>query len=303
MCDWILYIWIALCIIILISNYQKQKVGLCMLVKDTIPTQFIWNSYLKRNPNCKIVIHGKENLVIDPSCSELIKRAQLIKNPIKTSWGDLSLVKAQNICIRELLKDIGVCKIFTVSGNCIPLRDEDELLQRVRKEESIFTEFNVPDRLKTVQDDVVTVCPIKIDAFKLHSQWCVLTRDHAKIIVNEEDSYMKCFENTGSSAKDETVYLTTLRHKNQKNIQIIQCISGDDNDIHGTTLSHWKNVSYKFKSQTDNEKIPDSSPKEYSDISNEEFNHLLNGEYLFARKFTDETTLDNNMKIKDILYI
>lgn len=293
-------IWVVICVIILVSNYQKQRVGFCMLVKDDIPTQFVWNSYLRSNPNCILVIHGKENLVIHPECTELIRRAQIIKNPIKTSWGDLSLVRAQNMCIKELLNNLGVKRICTVSGNCVPIRSEGEILKRLEKEESVFTEFNVPDRLKTVQDDVTVACPIKRDAFKLHSQWCILTREHAKIIVNEESSYIDCFQNTGTSAKDETVYLTTLNHKNQKNIKIIPCIQGNDNDIHGTTFSHWKNVSYKFKSPTDNENIKDSSPKEYSDISSDEFKHLLDGEYLFIRKFTDDTTIDGTLKFRTL---
>lgn len=292
--EWITWIWILVCVAILIKNYMNSRVkkaGFCMLLKSDFPTQFIWDRYLKENPECAIVIHGKKDLVIDPKCSEIHRRAVMIDNPLETSWGSLNIVKAQNMCIRKLLEQ-NVDRIFTVSGNCIPLRSEKELLERTKAHESIFTEFNVPDRLESVKESVGSVCSIRKDAFKLHSQWCVLTKEHAKILVNKEGEYSRCFENTGSAVGDETVYLTMLRENKQSNIKIIQCLQGNDNDIHGTTFSHWKNVSYKFKRE--NEDIPDNSPKMYKDISIDEMNHLKNGEYLFARKFSDDTMIEGS---------
>lgn len=269
-----------------------------MLLKDDFPTQRIWNQYLEKNPKCVMVIHAKKNLTIDPECHAIRKRALIIPNPIETSWGNLSIVKAQNICIRKLLEDQRVQRIFTVSGNCIPLRSEDELMRRCDSEVSIFTEFNVPDRLESVKTAVTATCQIPKDAFILHSQWCVLTRDHAKILVHSEHEYARCFENTGSGVSDETVYLTILRKQKQTNIKIVPCLAGNDSDVHGTTFCHWKNISYKFKGEK--EDIPDSSPKMYATMTRDEMNHLKNGEYLFARKFSDETLIDGE---KILMYL
>lgn len=293
-------VWLLIlaCILLVLSSIKsamtEKVVGFCMLLKSDFPTQKIWNQYLQKNPKCVMVIHGKKDLKIDPECQELLKRAVILPNPIETQWGGLSIVKAQNVCIRKLLEDQRVHRIFTVSGNCIPFRSEDELLRRTAADESIFTEFNVPDRLESVKTNVTATCQrIPKDAFKLHAQWCVLTRDHAQILVSNESSYAQCFQNTGSGVSDETVYLTILREQKQPNIKIIPCLSGNDNDIHGTTFCHWKNVGYKFKSEKDNETISDSSPKMYNDISKDEFEHLQKGEYLFARKFSDDTTIGN----------
>jgi hypothetical protein len=264
-----------------------------MLIKDDFPTQNIWNKYLSRNPKCSLVIHSKKGFTLDPSLTELKKRAYLIPDPIETAWGSLSIVKAQNVCIRKLLEDPSCSRICTVSGNCIPLRTEDEILSRTIPEESIFTEFNVPDRLKSVKETVSSACKLDDDAFRLHAQWCVLIREHARLLVDHESEYAKCFENVGWGVPDESVYLTMLRQNKQKNIKIIQCIQDGDNDIHGTTFCHWKDMkNYKFKTDKDKEQIPESSPKTYTEISHEELEHLKKGEYLFARKFSDETTVD-----------
>lgn len=301
--NWFVWVWILACILILISNFKttkSQKIGFCMLLTNDFPTQHVWDRYLQKNPECKLVIHGKKDLKIDPACTEILRRAFIIPDPIETSWGSLSIVKAQNICIRKLLEDKNVHRIFTVSGNCIPLRSEDELIRRTIDNQSVFTEFNVPDRLKSVKENVTSVCKIDTDAFKLHSQWCVLTRDHARILVDKEGEYARCFENVGSGVSDETVYLTTLRQNGFKNIKIVPCIKGNDDDVHGTTFCHWKNISYKFKSEKDSD-IPDSSPKMYKDISLDEFNHIMNGEYLFARKFSDDTKIEQR-RLCDYLY-
>lgn len=297
-----LFLIISFMMLIILSIYtgiKQQRVGFCMLLKEDFPCQFIWDQYLKRNPECVLVIHGKKNLTINSECTEIQKRAIIISDPIETSWGSLNIVKAQNMCIRKLLEYRNVHRIFTVSGNCIPLRSEQELLMRTSSNESIFTEFNVPDRLMSVKENVTSVCKIDTDAFKLHSQWCVLTRDHARILVDKEGEYARCFENVGSGVSDETVYLTILRQNGFKNIKIVQCLTRNDNNVHGTTFSHWKNISYKFKGE--NEDIPESSPKMYKDISLDELNHIQNGEYLFARKFSDETTVAGQKKILEYL--
>lgn len=289
---WLLILACILLVLSSIKSAMTEKVaGFCMLLKSDFPTQKIWNQYLKRNPKCVIVIHGKKDLKIDPACDELLRRAFIIPDPIETQWGGLSLVKAQNICMRKLLENQKVHRLFTVSGNCIPLQSENEILRRVAGDESVFTEFNVPDRLESIKKSVTAACErIPTDAFKLHSQWCVLTRDHARILVDNEGEYAKCFENTGNGVSDETVYLTILRQKKQKNIKIIPCLYGNDNNVHGTTFCHWKNISYRFKTDKDKD-MGDSSPKTYTEITKEEFDHLKNGEYLFARKFSDETTI------------
>lgn len=301
--EWFVWLWILACLLILVSNFRtvrSQKAGFCMLLTNDFPTQFIWDQYLKQNPECRLVIHGKKDLKIDPACTEIHRRAFVIPDPIETSWGSLNLVKAQNICIRKLLEDEKIHRIFTVSGNCIPLRSEKDLLQRTNENESIFTEFNVPDRLESVKDNVTSVCKIDKDAFKLHSQWCVLTREHARILVNKEDEYARCFENVGSGVSDETVYLTTLRQHGCKNIKIVPCLKNNDDDVHGTTFCHWKNISYKFKGEGDSS-IPENSPKMYKDISLDELNHIRNGEYLFARKFSDDTKVQGSSRLCEYL--
>lgn len=297
MIEWVILI---MSILVLVYSSRKKRIGFCMLIKDDFPTQRIWNEYLTMNKQCSIVIHGKKGVsCIDPSCTELIKRARFIRNPINTSWGDLSLVRAQNMCIRKLLKDPNISRILTVSGNCVPLKSECEILARTCKNESVFTEFHVPDRLESLQNTVMDACPIKKENFKIHSQWCVLTREHASLIAGDEYAYIDCFKKTGNAVSDETVYLTILQYNNRRNINIIPCVRGDGY-IYGTTFSQWKNIGYKYAKSDD--VIPNGSPKMYDTISYDELQYLKNSDFLCVRKFSDNTTVDTMGPIINFLW-
>ena len=104
------------------------------------------------------------------------------------------------------------------------------------------------------------------------SQWCILNRKHSNIMI--EDDYINLYKNI--YAPDENCYITNIFiHNLQEEI-----ITTDNLADEATTFTNWADMDYKFAS--------DNGLKNYTFISDEEINHLLNSNCLFGRKFSRE---------------
>ena len=118
---WIILIIILIIIFFLFNNKESfentgKKIAFCFLIYDKINHEELWNNWLKNIDKNKynIYIHYKEN--------KLLKHFnnKKIKENIKTSWGDISVVLAQNLLLKEALKDPNNQNFIFVTGSCIP---------------------------------------------------------------------------------------------------------------------------------------------------------------------------------------
>jgi hypothetical protein len=115
-----------------------------------------------------------------------------------------------------------------------------------------------------------------------HSQWCVLSRKHAEILVRREDEYIPWFDKVW--APDETAYLTALLHYNQNSAYLIYGT--------GTTFTQWFDIheTYKFKDASD--LLNHAHPKTYKAISLDELLYIRSlKQTAFARKFVKNCTV------------
>lgn len=277
---------------ILVKHHRRvRKIGYSILLKDKFPTDTIWDEYLSKIPNqrYKAVIHGKNNISakINPDCTTLLKSTFIPS--IETKWGHYSIVKAQVASIRELLKDPEVDRICFISGNCIPLRsfqDTIKILERSNK--SIFTLFNMSVRFPRFEN--LLKYNVHPDDVGFHHQWCIIRRDHAQILVDKYNEYIEWFKNI--HAPDECAIMTVIQHyKTPKNqLKLVSSLNkvNDEDGMQGTTFTQWHDISYKYHLSID--KLSVSSPKAYSNISYEEFMHVLRkSDCIFGRKFTTDT--------------
>lgn len=278
---------------ILIKNHRKvRKIGYCILLKDNFPTDEIWEEFFSGIPEnkYKIVIHGSENIKnnIDQKCKILLEKTTYVPT-IETKWGHYSIVKAQISVLREILKDEKIDRLCFISGNCIPIKSfkkSKEYLEKNNK--SLFALFNMSVRFPRFNE--LLKHGVHPEDVGFHHQWCVLRRDHAELLVKNYEEYIEWFKEL--HAPDECAILTTLLHykvpKNQiKQVSCLKKIEGEDG-LQGSTFTHWHDISYKYKFPF--EKMPNSSPKLYNLISEEEFNHIIyKAPCIFARKFTKDS--------------
>jgi hypothetical protein len=255
---------------------SNKKIALCFLIYDKINHEQIWYDYLKNiDPNkYNIYIHYKENAPL-----KYFEKYKL-QNCIETCWGCLSLVLAQNLILKEALKDPLNQHFVWLSGACIPIKSFNYVYEYLDERKSYF---NLSPDSQIFPRANYALNYMERKNIKKASMASIINRKHAELFVNNDDNIKQWFEGVG--VPDEHVYISLLYHYNLEN----ELILTNNLAAGGIIFSQWG----------DNEMFKDSilvkqTPNEYKYICPEELEYLINSESLFARKFTPECKgLDN----------
>lgn len=277
------------------DNFQlmnnNKKIAFCFLIYDKINHEDIWYEYFKGiNKNkYNIYIHYKENKPLKYFDS------YKLNNCIPTKWGDISLVKAQNLILKEALRDKDNQHFIWVSGHCIPFKSFNHTYDYLDVNKSYFNQFvdidvnlNYKYKNKFVKkEDILKYIDEK--NIKKASMQSILNRKHAQLFVDNDKNINKWFKNDYlNNVPDEIVYFTLLHHYGYRDELVLT-----DNIAAGSIImSSWVDMSnYK---KFNNSILSKTSPNNYKHICEEELDYFINSNSLFGRKFEEGCTgLDN----------
>lgn len=240
------------------------RVAFLFLIREVIFNEELWHHFfLNVTPDkYKIYIHYKINKKL-----KYFNKYKL-DNCIETSWGDRSLVDAQNLMIKEGLKDSNITHFIIVSDSCIPIKNFDYIYNILDLKYSYFD--RKPVDLKQLDKKIYQF--LNVHEIKKSSQWCILNRKHAYFLHNKE-MIIKYFEK--NNYPDERVYITALDK------------FGFSNEIINTCITYCK---WEYKS---------AHPKEFELIKSSFLFNLIKSGCLFARKFKN-CYVKNNKQIVNI---
>ena len=287
----ILIVVILIFIIVLCSKNHKnlnppimnsnKKIALCFLIYDKIDHEKIWYDYLKNiDPNkYNIYIHYKENTPL-----QYFDKYKL-QNTLETRWGGLSIVLAQNMLLKEALKDPLNQHFIFLSQSCIPVKSFNYVYNTLDTFKSYFSlmeKREIPyDSINFTNRENITKAAMPCILNRKHSEIYVVNNDNIKIWFNEMDKIHRYWtENQGVIfGVDEIVYLTLLYHFNLKNEIETTYNLGIDSVI----INQWpENSNSKIYEKS---KYHKTIPFEYLYICPEELESFIQSDSLFARKF------------------
>lgn len=243
-----------------------KKIAFCFLIYDCINCEELWNIFFKNvDPNkYTIYIHYKTNKPL-----KYFEKYKL-DNCIETKYADVSLVKCQNVLLKEALKDINNEHFIFISNSCVPFKNFDYIYKKLDKN---FSYFNTCEQTQCFPRCDNLLKFVEQKNIQKASQWCILNRKHSNIMITNTNLIKLC---KNIYAPDEICYITNIFINNFEN-EIITTLNLANG---ATTFTNWFGMDYKFPSQ--------HGLKNYSTISKEEIDYLLNSECLFGRKFNRE---------------
>jgi hypothetical protein len=269
-----------------------NKIAFLFLLYDIINHENIWFQFFNGiNKNkYNIYIHYKTDNKL-----EFFNDYKLnINKTINTKYADISIVKAQNILIKDALKDKSNKHFIFLSGSCIPLKSFNYIYNNLDVK---YSYFHIAD-----PDDCFPDCEVALKYIpKIHinkaSQWCILNRPHSELLIKGAENtdiannYLIWFKDT--YAPDELCYISYLSYifnKNNSNLlskEIISTSYTSEPEV-ATTFANWEDMNYKYASERE--------LKNYKNISEEELTHLLRSKSLFGRKFKPSCYYSLNKK-------
>ena len=246
-----------------------KKIAFCFLIYDEINHEELWDLFFLNIDKSKynIYIHYKNDVKL-----KFFEKYKL-KNCIETKYFDVTLVLAQNLMLKEALKDKNNQHFIFISNSCIPLKCFNHIYQKL---DPNYSYFNIYPKSKCFPRCNKTLKFINKKYIQKASQWCILNRKHTKLMLNTKE-YLKWFDYP-ESCPDEHGYITNLYYYGLENE--IKATYNSVNDA--TTFANWQSstMGYKYLS---NNKL-----KNYKSISEKELLYLLNSKCFFGRKFNRE---------------
>lgn len=265
------------------NNNNMKKIAFCFLIYDIINHEELWNQFFLNVDKNKynIYIHYKYNVPL--TYFEKYKLAKIIE----TAYADISLVKAQDLLLENALKDENDLFIF-LSNSCIPLKSFNYVYNILNEN---FSYFNVSSQTQCFPRCNKTLEYMDKQYIQKASQWCILNQKHAKLLLKNQNDYIKWF-NYKETVPDEHCYITFFYKNNLQNELIITM----NESINATTFVNWEGTSYKYPSK--------HGLKNYQIISHAELIYLLNSKSLFGRKFNKEckSMINNQIYIENITH-
>ena len=279
----------VLCVLIFLVTYKiregflnqtNKKIAFCFLIYDKINHEDLWYKFFKNIDKSKynIYIHYKNNTQLKHF------EKHKVTEIVDTKWCGDSLVKAQNILLKEAIKDNENQHFIFVSNSCIPVKTFNHIYNKLNEN---FSYFNMAIPFTDKFNDM--------KAYKA-SQWCILNRKHTKQLLENKEKLNDIFnpfkQKFIGGCPDEYAYITLLYYlKLDKELITTNNISAD-----ATTFTAWNDMSNFKDFKKSNKK---GEPNNYSNICEEELDYILNSKSFFARKF-DKNCKGLN-KVYDIL--
>lgn len=261
-----------------------KKIAFCFLIYDIINHEELWNKFFLDVDINKynIYIHYKYNVPL-----KYFEKYKLNKT-IETKYADISIVKAQNLLLKKALKHDKTNELFIfLSNSCIPLKSFEHVYNTLNEN---FSYFNITSQNQCFPRCNNTLKYLDYQYIQKASQWCILNKKHANLLLENQEEYIKWF-NYIETVPDEHCYITFFFKNNLQN----EIIATMNESINATTFTNWEDISYKYPSL--------HGLKNYQSITDEELNYLLKSKCLFGRKFNkecDKSLLNNEIYIDNI---
>ena len=252
------------------TNYNNKKIAFCFLIYEEINHEDLWYQFFKN------IDKNKYNIYIHYKVDNPLKYFQSykLKNTIETCWGCLSIVEAQNLILKEALKDEMNQHFVWLSDSCIPIKSFDYIYNYLDTNKSYFN-ISPDSQVFPRANNVLKY--INKKKIKKASMPSIINKKHAELFVNNDENISNWFKDINNV--DEIVYITLLYHNNLQNELVLT-----PNIATGAIIfTGWADMSnYKH---FDKSKLSKNQPNSYDYICPEELDYLVKSKSLFARKF------------------
>lgn len=238
---------------------MKPKVAYLFLTYGDVNKPRLWERYFQGHEDTTTV------------CCHAVNRAEvttpwlkqgLIPYWVSTNWGTIGLVIAQLELIRYALRDPDVERLILCSDSCMPIKTYENTYNSLFEHDKSWIALH-----RKFVSRMSKVTHLDQASHHKHSQWVMLTRKHATMLVrcNYISDFIRCV------IPDEHYVGSVLVHMGEQD-NLLQ---------REQTCAYWHMIS-----------SVQMTPIEHSGVTSEQINQWRNTSSIMARKFSVDSDID-----------
>ncbi|KAH0907358.1 hypothetical protein HID58_039185 [Brassica napus] len=162
---------------------QKPQIAFLFIARNRLPLEF------GEDGKFSIYVHSRPGFVLSEATTQskyFLNRQ--VNDSIQVEWGEATMIEAERVLLRHALRDPFNHRFVFLSDSCIPLYSFSYTYNYIMSTETSFVDrfsdcsfADTKDKRYNPRMNPV----IHVDNWRKGSQWVVLNRKHAEIVVND----------------------------------------------------------------------------------------------------------------------
>ncbi|XP_047314661.1 glycosyltransferase BC10-like [Impatiens glandulifera] len=165
----------------------RPKIAFLFISRNRLPLDIVWDAFFQGDDENRfsIFVHSRPGFLFNNATTRsayFIDRQ--VNNSIQVEWGESSMILAERILLKHALADPLNTRFIFVSDSCIPLYNFSYTYDYIMSTPTSFVDSfadTKEGRYNPKMDPIV-----HIQNWRKGSQWVVLTRKHADIVVKDD---------------------------------------------------------------------------------------------------------------------
>ncbi|CAL9201933.1 unnamed protein product [Musa acuminata subsp. burmannicoides] len=166
---------------------QKPKIAFLFIARNRLPLDFVWDAFFQGEKEGKfsIFVHSRPGFLLNEvTTRSAYFSGRQVNNSIQVEWGEASMIEAERILLRNALKDSSNHRFLFLSDSCIPLYNFSYTYHYIMSTSTSFIDSFADTKQGRYNPKMNPVIPVY--NWRKGSQWVVLTRKHAAVMVNDD---------------------------------------------------------------------------------------------------------------------
>ncbi|XP_064982555.1 glycosyltransferase BC10-like isoform X2 [Musa acuminata AAA Group] len=160
------------------------KIAFLFLARSNLPLDFLWHAFFQNAEEDKysIYVHSEPGFVFDRTTTRSpFFFGRQIQDSIKVVWGEATMIEAERLLFAAALKDPANRRFALISDSCVPLYNFSHIYNYVMSSSKSFVDSFLDKRERRYNPKMFPTIPK--DRWRKGSQWTILVRKHAQIVV------------------------------------------------------------------------------------------------------------------------
>ncbi|XP_052197569.1 glycosyltransferase BC10 [Diospyros lotus] len=166
---------------------QKPKIAFLFIARNRLPLDMVWDAFFQgdRENKFSVFVHSRPGFLLNKATTRsayFLDRQ--VNDSIQVDWGGATMILAERILLKHALLDPFNERFVFLSDSCMPLYNFSYTYDYITSTSTSFVDSFADTKEGRYNPKMHPVIPVQ--NWRKGSQWAVLTRKHAEIVIKDE---------------------------------------------------------------------------------------------------------------------
>ncbi|CAN1781699.1 Glycosyltransferase BC10 [Linum perenne] len=164
---------------------QPPKIAFLFIARNRLPLDVVWDAFFKgEESKFSIHVHSRPGFLFNKATtrSDYFLDRQ-VNDSIQVDWGEATMIEAERILLRHALEEPSNKRFVFLSDSCIPLYNFSYTYDYIMSASTSFVDSFADTKEGRYNPKMGPTIPVR--NWRKGSQWVVLTRKHAEVVVHD----------------------------------------------------------------------------------------------------------------------